>query len=136
VLLSAGGREVLDDELHATVGAEVAVQPETDPYARGQLRWWDGLWTSHTVRGSRAPATTALILGIAAFVLICFPIVGVAVSVIATALAVRAVRRDLDDYFAVSVLTFNVVTLSLSMAGLAYSLWLGFYGIVLSPWPA
>jgi hypothetical protein len=108
-----------------------------DPFGRGQLRWWDGLWRSHTaIRGSRAPAPTALILGIVAFVLICFPIVGVAVSVIATALAVRAVRRDLDDYFAVSVLSFNLVTMSLSFAGLAYSLWLGFYGIVLSPWPA
>ena len=96
-----------------------------DPFARGQLRWWDGLWTSHTaIRGSRAPATTALILGIVAFVLICFPIMGVAVSVIATALAVRAVRRDLDDYFAVPVLSFNLVTMSLSFAGLAYSLWL------------
>jgi hypothetical protein len=108
-----------------------------DPFARSQLRWWDGLWTRHAaIRGSRAPATTALILGIVAFVLICFPIMGVALSVIATALAVRAVRRDLDDYFAISVLSFNLVTLSLSLAGLAYSLWLGFYGIVLSPWPA
>ena len=108
-----------------------------DPFARGQLRWWDGLWTSHTaIRGSRAPATTALVLGIVAFVLICFPIMGVAISVIATVLAVRAVRRDLDDYFAVLVLSVNVVTLSLSLAALAYSLWLGLYGIVLSPWPA
>jgi uncharacterized protein DUF2510 len=108
-----------------------------DPFASGQLRWWDGVWTSHTaIRGSRAPSTTALILGVVAFVLICFPIVGFAVSVIATALAVRGVRRDLDDYFAVSVLTFNLFTLSLSLAGLAYSLWLGMYGIVLSPWPA
>lgn len=108
-----------------------------DPFARSQLRWWDGLWTSHTAtRGSRAPATTALIVGIVAFVLVCFPIIGAAVSVVATALAVRALRRDLDDNFAVSVVTFNVVTLSLSLAGLAYSLWLGLYGIVISPWPA
>jgi len=108
-----------------------------DPFASGQLRWWDGVWTSHTaIRRSRTASTNALILGIVAFVLICFPIVGVAISVIATALAVRAVRRDLDNYFAVSVLSFNLVTLSLSLAGLAYSLWLGMYGIVLSPWPA
>jgi hypothetical protein len=108
-----------------------------DPFARGELRWWDGAWTSHTaIRGSRAPAASALILGIVAFVLICFPIIGIAVSVIAAVLAIRAVRRDLYDYFAVSVLSFNVVTLSLSLAGLAYSLWLGLYGIVLSPWPA
>jgi len=74
-----------------------------DPFASGQLRWWDGVWTSHTaIRRSRTPSTTALSLGIVAFVLICFPIGGVAVSVIATALAVRAVRRDLDNYFAVS----------------------------------
>ena len=108
-----------------------------DPFASGPLRWWDGVWTSHTaIRRSRTASTNALILGIVAFVLICFPIVGVAVSVIATALAVRAVRRDLDNYFAVSVLSFNLVTLSLSLAGLAYSLWLGMYGIVLSPWSA
>ena len=108
-----------------------------DPYARGQLRWWDGVWTNHTaIRRSRAPATSALILGMVAFVMICFPIIGVAVSVIATALAVRAARRELDDYFTVAVLSSNVVTLSLSLAGLAYSLWLGLYGIVLSSWPA
>src|SRR5436309_294447 len=51
------------------------------------------------------------------------------------ALAVRELRRDVDDYLAVSVLSFNVVTLSLNLAGLAYSLWLGLYGIVLSPSP-
>jgi len=68
--------------------------------------------------------------------MICFPIVGVVTSVVATALAVRTARHDLDDYFTVSVLTFNVITFSLSLAGLAYSLWLGLYGIVISPWPA
>ena len=107
-----------------------------DPYAPGRLRWWDGGWTSHTaIRGSRARPISALIPGIVAFVLICSPILGVAASVIATALAVRALRRDLDDYLAVSVLSFNAVVLSLNLAGLAYSLWLGLYGIVLSPSP-
>ena len=88
------------------------------------------------IRGSRAAATTALILGNAGLVLICFPIIDVVVSVIASALSVRAARRDLGDNFAVAVLSFNVVVLSWSLDGLAYSLWLGFYGIVLSPWPA
>ena len=61
---------------------------------------------------------------------------GVVSSVVATALAIRVAHRDLDNYFTISVLTFNLITLSLSLAGLAYSLWLGFYGIVISPWPA
>jgi len=108
-----------------------------DPLAPSQLRWWNGTWTSHTAtRRTRVAATNALILGIVAFVLICFPIMGVASSVVATALAIRAARRDIDDYFTISVLTFNVITFSLSLAGLAYSLWLGLYGIVISPWPA
>jgi uncharacterized protein DUF2510 len=108
-----------------------------DPLAPSQLRWWNGAWTSHSAtRRTRAAPTNALILGIVAFVLICFPIMGVASSVVATALAIRVARRDIDDYFTISVLTFNVITFSLSLAGLAYSLWLGLYGIVISPWPA
>jgi len=68
--------------------------------------------------------------------LICFPITGVGLSLIVLAMAIRAARRNPDDYFAVAVLTFDVITLSLALAGLAYSLWLGLYGLVLSPWPA
>ncbi|HYT11366.1 MAG TPA: hypothetical protein VEL12_01155 [Candidatus Nitrosopolaris sp.] len=68
--------------------------------------------------------------------MICFPIIGVVISVVATVLAIRAARRDLDDNFTITVLTFNIITFSLSLAGLAYSLWLGLYGIVISPWPA
>ena len=108
-----------------------------DPFAPSQLRWWNGAWTSHTAtRGSRAAAATALSLGMVGFALICFPIMGVVTSIVATALAIRAARRDLDDYFTIAALTFNVITFSLSLAGLAYSLWLGLYGIVISPWPA
>lgn len=108
-----------------------------DPFVPSQLRWWNGAWTSHTAtRGSWGAAATALSLGIVAFVMICFPIIGVVISVVATVLAIRAARRDLDDNFTITVLTFNIITFSLSLAGLAYSLWLGLYGIVISPWPA
>lgn len=108
-----------------------------DPFIQGQLRWWDGAWTGHTLkRTSGARATAALSLGIVGFVMICFPIVGVAISVVATVLGIRATRRNPDDNFAISVLTFNVVAFALCLDGLAYSLWLGFYGVVLSPWPA
>ena len=108
-----------------------------DPVVAGQLRWWDGGWTSHTFRRP-APAATkaALTLGIVGFVFICFPILGVVLTLAATVLAIIAARRDRDDNFTVSVLTFDVIAFSLSLAGLAYSLWQGLYGIVISPWPA
>ncbi|HEX2679732.1 MAG TPA: hypothetical protein VHQ03_00400 [Candidatus Dormibacteraeota bacterium] len=70
------------------------------------------------------------------FALICFPIIGVVVTLASTVVAITATRRDPDDYFTVSVLTADVIAFSLALAGLAYSLWLGLYGIVISPWPA
>ncbi|HEX2647017.1 MAG TPA: DUF2510 domain-containing protein, partial [Candidatus Dormibacteraeota bacterium] len=59
-----------------------------DPVVAGQLRWWDGQWTSHTAkRPARAAAATALALGIVGFALICFPIIGVVVTLASTVVA-------------------------------------------------
>jgi hypothetical protein len=88
------------------------------------------------VRRSSVAGYRALTLGIAAFVLICFPMVGALLAIVATATAVRAVRRNRDDNVAVSALSVNIVTLSLALAAVAYSIWLGLDGIVISPWPA
>jgi hypothetical protein len=108
-----------------------------DPLAPGRMRWWDGAWTSHVaVRRSSDAAYVALALGIVAFVMIGFPIVGALFSIAATATAVRARRRNRDDNVAVSALIFNTFTLSLALAAVVYSVWLGLYGIVISPWPA
>ena len=116
------------------------IQPGWDPdqFARGQLRWWDGAWSGYVANptSARVWARTAFSLGIAAFVMTCFPIVGFLLAIAATATAIFAVRRNRDDNFGISALCINAVVLSLSVAALAWSIGAGLYGIVVSPWPA
>lgn len=76
-----------------------------------------------------------MVLGIAGFVLICFPLLGLLVSIVATALAVYVVRKNPDDGLTVTVLSVNAFTLSLAFAAVAWSFWMGLYGIVLAPAP-
>ena len=75
-------------------------------------------------------------LGVVGFVMICMPIIGVVLSIGAVALGVRAVHRNRDDNSAVVVLSINAFILSLAVAGLAWSVMTGLYGIVISPTPA
>lgn len=76
-----------------------------------------------------------MVLGIAGFVLICFPLFGLLVSIVATTLAIYVVHRNPDDGLTVTVLSVNVVTLSLALAAVAWSFSMGLYGIVLAPAP-
>ena len=109
-----------------------------DPFGLQQLRWWDSAWTSHVAvrRSISAAASGALGLGVVGFVMICMPIIGVVLSIGAVALGVRAVHRNRDDNSAVVVLSINAFILSLAVAGLAWSVMTGLYGIVISPTPA
>ena len=107
-----------------------------DPFASDQLRWWDGAWTTHTaIRHSNHLASGAITLGIAGFVLIYFPIFSLLLSTSATLIAIGGVRENRDDTFAVLVLSINTAVLSLSVFALAWSIWAGLYGIVISPAP-
>jgi hypothetical protein len=81
-------------------------------------------------------ATGAMTLGIAGFVLIYFPIFGLLLSICATVMAIGAVRQDRDNAFAVSVLSISAFVLSLDAFAFAWSVWVGLYGIVISPSPA
>jgi hypothetical protein len=80
-------------------------------------------------------AGTAVVLGIAGFVLICFPLLGMLVSIVATALAVYVVHRNPDDGLTVTVLSVNAFTLSLAFAALAWSFSMGLFGLALAPAP-
>jgi hypothetical protein len=81
-------------------------------------------------------ATGAMTLGIAGFVLIYFPIFGLLLSICATVMAIGGVRQDRDNAFAVSVLSISAFVLSLDAFAFAWSVWVGLYGIVISPSPA
>jgi hypothetical protein len=50
-------------------------------------------------------------------------------------MAIREVHRNRDDNFSITVLSVNCVVLALAVTGLAYSLWIGMYGIIISPAP-
>ena len=108
----------------------------SDPFASDHLRWWDGAWTTHTAVRNSHLASGAITLGIAGFVLIYFPIVSLLLSTSATLIAIASVRENRDDTFAVLVLSINTVVLSLRVVALAWSVWTGLYGIVISPAPA
>ena len=101
------------------------------------MRWWDGAWSNHlaTRETNEAAAGGAVVLGIASFVLIYLPLVGLLVSIVATALAIYVVHRNRDDSLAVTVLSVNVITLSLAVAAVAWSFWMGLDGIVIAPAP-
>jgi hypothetical protein len=108
-----------------------------DPFARDRLRWWDGSWSSHVALpgAETAEAYGALTLGLTGFVMIWFPFIGVLLSIAGTALAIHAVGHSRDEYFPVVALCINAVTLSLAVAALAWSFWVGLYGIAVAPWP-
>jgi hypothetical protein len=86
-------------------------------------------------RKGKAGAKTALTLGTTGFVLIFSPIVGALVSIVSIAMAIREVHRNRDDNFSITVLSVNCVVFALAVTGLEYSLWIGLYGILISPAP-
>ena len=112
--------------------------PTSGERLRRWLRWgWDGTWSNHAARRdtNETVAGAAVVLGIAGFVLICFPLLGMLVSIVATALAVYVVHRNLDDGLTVTVLSVNAFTLSLAFAALAWSFSMGLFGLALAPAP-
>jgi hypothetical protein len=79
--------------------------------------------------------STALGLAAGGFVFVCYPIIGALLSIAATAVAIRTVRRNRDDYLATLVLGTATFVLSLDVAAIAWSILIGFYGIAVAPAP-